>query len=52
MDKVNHSIKCSVQSCAYHANNKNFCTLNAIQVGGEAHPNDCQGTECSSFENK
>ena len=54
MDKVNHSIKCSVDSCAYHAQSKDFCTLNAIKVGccGDSHPNSCECTECASFERR
>ena len=50
-NKVNHSIKCSVSSCAYHANSQNYCTLNEIKVGCST-PNvtDCGCTECASFQ--
>ena len=30
---ANPSIKCSVSSCAYHCNDKNYCSLNEINVG-------------------
>ena len=33
MDQVNHSIKCNVTTCDYHAGRQNYCTLNGIQVG-------------------
>ena len=29
----NNSIKCSVNSCAYHCGEQNYCTLNEIKVG-------------------
>ena len=28
----NNSIKCSVNSCAYHCGEQNYCTLNEIKV--------------------
>ena len=43
MDQVNHSIKCNVTTCDYHAGRQNYCTLNGIQVGC------CDCTQCSSF---
>ncbi len=54
MDKVNHNIQCSVNTCSYHARSKNFCTLSAIQVGccGDSHPDRCESTQCASFENR
>ena len=49
MNQTNPSIKCSVNSCTYHADNR--CTLNEIKVGC-ATPNvaDCTSTECASFK--
>lgn len=50
---VNSSIKCSVDQCKYHANSKNYCTLNAIKVGTHEHnPTQCECTDCESFEVK
>lgn len=52
MDKINHSIECNVTSCAYHADNKDYCTLNTIKVGccGDSRPKSCDCTECASFK--
>lgn len=48
---VNHSIQCSVTSCAYHADAQDYCTLNEIKVGCcKAKPTCCDNTECASFE--
>jgi len=35
MDKSNrnHSIKCTVTQCSYHANDNEYCALSQIQVG-------------------
>jgi molybdenum cofactor biosynthesis enzyme MoaA len=49
-NSTNPSIGCSVHECAHHKKDKNYCTLNSIQVGRCAptsHSSDC--TECSSF---
>lgn len=51
MEKINHSIACSVDTCAYHAGNQGYCTLNSINVGRcapEVH--NCDNTECASFK--
>jgi len=47
----NPSIKCSVDSCAYHSGMAGACTLGAIQVGC-TQPNvaECASTECASFK--
>lgn len=51
MDKINHSIACSVDNCAYHAGNQGYCTLNSIKVGCcTADPHSCDNTECASFK--
>ena len=48
--KLNPSIKCSVNSCSYH-DAANFCTLNEIKVGCcDPHVTDCTSTECASFK--
>ncbi len=47
----NPSIKCSVNSCAYHAGSTGMCTLQAIQVGcTQQNVSKCESTECASFQ--
>ena len=47
---VNSSIKCSVNNCKYHAQKKDYCTLNEIQVGThESNPTMIECTDCKSF---
>ena len=47
----NTSIQCSVNSCAYHSDAKNCCTLPTIKVGCcNSNPTKCEGTECASFK--
>lgn len=49
----NESIKCSIENCAYHAKNEDYCTLAAIKVGThEANPTQKECTDCESFVNK
>jgi hypothetical protein len=51
--KVNESIQCSINNCAYHAQDKNYCTLNSIKVGThETNPTTKECTDCESFEIK
>ena len=35
---ANKSIECTVQQCAYHCNNENFCSLDRILVEGKLLP--------------
>ena len=50
MEKINHSIKCSVDECAHHAQSQNYCTLNEINVGCcSPKATSCDCTECASF---
>lgn len=51
MDKINHNIECSVNTCAHHAKERNYCTLNTIRVGcnGTECAKTCDCTECVSF---
>ena len=44
----NTSIRCSVDTCAYHSGAQNCCSLNSIKVG--CAPTKCEGTECASFK--
>ena len=48
----NPNIRCSVNSCAYHADiNGGLCTLQGISVGHtKEHVSQPDATECVSFE--
>lgn len=47
---INSCIKCSVINCKHHAQSKDYCTLNEIQVGThEANPTMVECTDCKSF---
>jgi hypothetical protein len=53
MDKCtpNKSIECSVNSCAYHCDQGQYCSLNTIRVGThEPHPTDTMCVDCESFK--
>lgn len=51
MNGKNESIKCTIKSCAHHAKEENFCSLDHILVGThEANPTDKACTDCESFE--
>lgn len=53
MENANKSIGCTVQQCAYHCGNENYCSLNNIQVGThETNPTMCECTDCQSFRTK
>ena len=53
MENINQSIACTVVSCRHHHDQKNYCTLNAIQVGThEANPTMVECTDCQSFKLK
>ena len=48
--KPNHSIHCTVDSCAHHCEDVEFCALDSIQVGThEEHPTEVECTDCMSF---
>lgn len=49
----NDSIQCTIKNCAYHAENVDYCTLDAIKVGThEMNPTKKECTDCESFVNK
>jgi len=49
----NESIKCTVTSCTHHCQDKNYCSLSAIQVGThETNPTEVTCTDCESFKLK
>ena len=42
---------CTVNSCAHHCKNEQYCGLDTIQVGThEANPTMDQCTDCQSFK--
>ena len=48
--KANQSIKCTVQQCHHHCQDKNYCSLDVITVGAhEKDPKDIECTDCESF---
>ena len=50
---ANKCIECTVQSCAYHCDNANYCSLERILVGThESNPTVDQCTDCKSFRKK
>ena len=49
----NQSINCTVNSCAHHCKDSNYCGLSAIRVGThETNPTEIKCTDCQSFELK
>ncbi|MBQ7329381.1 MAG: DUF1540 domain-containing protein [Oscillospiraceae bacterium] len=51
--KANKSIECTVQQCANHCADSNYCALDRILVGThEANPTADQCTDCKSFRMK
>ena len=50
---ANKCIECTVQSCAYHCDNENYCSLDRILVGThEVNPTQDQCTDCKSFRKR
>ena len=51
--KANKSIECTVQQCANHCSDSNYCALDRILVGThEGNPTMDQCTDCKSFRKK
>ena len=50
---ANKSIECTVQQCAHHCQDANFCSLERILVGThEVNPTAAQCADCKSFRKK
>ena len=50
---ANRAIECTVNQCAHHCANENYCSLSKILVGThETNPTMDQCTDCMSFEKK
>ena len=51
--KANQHIECTVQQCANHCQDANYCSLDRILVGThEMNPTESQCTDCKSFRKK
>ena len=47
---ANKAIKCTVESCAHHCPDQQYCNLNSVQIGThESNPTDIQCVDCESF---
>ena len=50
---ANKAIACTVNQCAHHCTDENYCSLSQIHVGThEANPTVDQCTDCMSFKRK
>lgn len=48
---ANPAIRCSVQQCANHCVDRDYCALDAISVGThEMNPTETECVDCESFE--
>ena len=53
MNGKNESIQCTINNCAHHAQDSNYCSLDHILVGThESNPTEKECTDCESFEKK
>ena len=49
----NQSVKCTVNNCAHHCQDKDYCGLDAVQIGThESNPTQSQCVDCQSFRLK
>ena len=49
----NTSIRCTVNNCANHCQDQNYCALNTVQIGThETNPTEVQCVDCQSFRMK
>ncbi len=53
MDRPNKSIQCSVEQCAHHCSDCDYCSLDTVKIGThECDPSVEQCTDCLSFDAK
>jgi len=53
MNGKNESIQCTIDNCAHHAQDANYCSLDHILVSThESNPTEKECTDCESFEKK
>ncbi len=51
--QANNSIKCTVNQCKYHCDDRDYCSLDCISVGThESDPTQCECVDCQSFSKK
>ena len=51
--RANESIRCTVEQCKHHCDDKNYCSLDCVSIGThESHPTVVQCVDCESFEVK
>ena len=51
--QANESIKCTVQQCAHHCQQQNYCSLDCVTIGThEMNPTEDQCTDSKSFQLK
>lgn len=51
--EINQSIGCTVKDCRYHAQSKEYCSLEKIQVVNHHSPAETKEcTDCGSFESR
>lgn len=53
MDNANKAIHCTVDTCAYHCDTQDYCSLDSITVGSHKKtPKKEASTDCQSFDVK
>lgn len=51
--KPNTSIRCTVNNCANHCQDQNYCNLDTVQIGThETNPTQDKCVDCQSFRLK
>ena len=49
----NPSIRCTVNECAHHCGDVQYCALTSVQIGThESHPTEQKCVDCESFKCK
>lgn len=50
---ANTSVKCSVNNCANHCRDNEYCGLDTVEIGThESNPTEKKCVDCNSFEMK
>ena len=49
----NTAIHCTVEQCAHHCGDKQYCALSTVQIGThETNPTEQKCVDCQSFKRK
>lgn len=49
----NTAIHCTVEQCAHHCGDTQYCALSAVQIGThESNPTEQKCVDCQSFKRK